>query len=147
MTTPLAAALTPLELLRDHIGHRCHIIEPSPGRSIAIRCSNCTKTIDLSGVFGLRPSGAAATSTPVPPTPHPAPPARRGIPHLNDPDACPLHTGYWADNCGPCRSEVIADEDRIANRPPGADPTPEYRAARADLRRRAERSTHEQETP
>jgi hypothetical protein len=143
MTTPLAASLTPLAIVQQHLGHLGAWTE-QPGR-IAWRCRDpqCpgyNRVIDLSVVFGLvpgsaRPSAsdeAGSTSTS----------RSRGIPKLNDPDACGIHTGEWADSCGRCRADVIGidpEHERDVTRPAGAPPSPEYLAARAALREKSTR--------
>jgi hypothetical protein len=143
MTTPLAVALSPLELLREHVGHRCTIQEPTPGKSLTVKCVDCTRSVDLSAVFGLRPGTAPATTTGAPAEPaKPAKLAKRGLPRLDDPDACPDHPGHWHDTCGPCRSERIANPDPVPHRPTGAPPNDAWRQAREAL---TQRSSHQQE--
>jgi hypothetical protein len=107
---------TPLELLRGHVGHRCTVQEPTPLRSLTVRCIDCARTVDLSGVLGLRPSAVQSTST------------STVVPlNINDPAGCPQHPGYSARACGPCRSEQLAADEPLPVLPAGAPMPDDFR--------------------
>lgn len=130
------------ELLRQHVGHRCHVVEPIPGRSIAIKCSTCDgRLVDLSGAVGLRPTSARSTSTST------APIAPR------DPkpeETCPKHPGEFRAACRSCAADRL---ERQPDEPPpvsqvrnGADPTeiPEWQQVRQRLAERDAQRRREQ---
>lgn len=121
--------MTPAELLLIHAGHRTTIVEPTPRRSLALKCFTCDgRLTDLSGLVGLRPSTGRTTSTSNPPT-------RR------DPkgdEQCPAHTGEWREACRCCAAEAKALPDgttRPSTVRTGTDPAavPEVAAAKARL--------------
>jgi hypothetical protein len=124
--------MTPLDLLREHIGHETRPVEPNPGRSIAIRCIRCKRTIDLSAVFGLRPGGARPTST-----------SQSAAPRDPRPDqTCPRHPGEFQGACRSCAADRLerkpTDPPPISQVRTGVDPmtVPEYAAAKAALTHR-----------
>lgn len=122
------------ELLRQHVGHRCHVVEPIPGRSLAIKCSTCDgRLVDLSSAVGLRPSTARPTSTSTAPEPRRDPtPA----------ETCPVHPGEFRTACRCCAADTKAlkpsDPPPVSQVRNGADPSdiPEWQAAKQRLAQR-----------
>jgi hypothetical protein len=123
---------SPLDLLRDHVGH-LGVWTEQPGR-IGWRCRSTScpgynRVVDLSSVFGLRPSSARPTSTS---TSRPAP---------RDPskaEECPAHPGEFRHNCRSCAADAKAagpDAPKVAAVQPG---TPgwerdDWQAVKADM--------------
>lgn len=85
-----------------------------------LRCVDCQHTLDVANL--ARPATAAVGST------------SKGIPRRTDPGACPLHSGFWAGSCGPCRSEQLALLDG-ASEPTPWQPTADVTTHAANIRR------------
>jgi hypothetical protein len=115
-----------IELLQQHIGHPLTLVEPTPGRSLGLKCRCNGRVLDLSTVLGLRPGAVQTTST-------------SKTPERREPrgdEQCPAHIGEWRHNCRPCASDAKAIPDgqsKTTTTRAGSDPTqhPDWQAARA----------------
>lgn len=134
MSTPDSLA----RVLAQHVHtsgqpHRMTIKE-----TLALRCHDCARTIDLRALLIGAGSTSTSTSTPTGTAPPP----------LRAADRCPDHPGQTAGLCGPCRSEQLAaDDEHVLRHFPTADVAAGAAAARqalADIA--ARRRTHTEET-
>ena len=117
MTTAASAA----SWLAQHVGkdHRLYALDAQH-----VRCKDCCQTGVLGPTTPDPQDPRSAIKLPIVGASSPTH-GKREIPNLHDPDACQEHPGYWATNCGPCRSEQLATDTPLTPAPPAGHARPQ----------------------